>query len=56
LGWCTDAAIRILQIGCRESDVLVDGERLLDHEQGRKLVEAAAILDAYGQRLGRLRP
>jgi hypothetical protein len=49
--WCTDVAVRLVQIGCRDSDVLVDGERLLEHGDALVLVRAAAILDAYGQRL-----
>lgn len=53
--WCTDTAIRLLRIGCRETDVLIDGEHLLPPEHGRLLVEAAAALDLYGQRVKEVR-
>jgi len=49
--WCTETAIRLLQIGSRDFDTLVDGERLLPGGDAELLVRAAAALDAYGQRI-----
>jgi hypothetical protein len=53
--WCTDTAIRILQIGCRDHGALDSktSEPLLATGEAELLVKAAAALDAYGQRLAR---
>jgi hypothetical protein len=44
--WCTDVAVRLLQLGCREED-----RDLLPADVAERLVAIAAELDAYGQRL-----
>lgn len=47
--WCTDTAIRLLQIACREPG---RADAILDTDRAATLLEAAKLLDAYGQRLG----
>lgn len=50
--WCSDTAVRLLKISCGE---LCAYPQVLAPEHGRVLLEAAAILDAYGQALAELR-
>lgn len=50
--WCTDTAIRLLQIASRE---LGREPQLLGPEDAQTLLAAAVILDAYGQRIGQAR-
>jgi hypothetical protein len=45
--WCTDTAIRLVQMGAREP---LAEPRLLSHADALVLFKAAAILDSFGQR------
>jgi hypothetical protein len=53
--WCTDTAIRLLQIATRDLDALLDNEPLLRPGEAETLLKAAAALDSYGQRLAAAR-
>jgi hypothetical protein len=44
--WCTDTAVRLVKIGSRES---LRNPRLIEVEDARVLLKAAAILDVFGQ-------
>jgi hypothetical protein len=44
--WCTDTAIRLVKIGAREG---LREPRLIEPEDARVLLKAAAILDVFGQ-------
>ena len=54
--WCTETAIAMLRIAAREVNVATvnpDGETvvLLGLAEAKQLIDAARILDAYGQRV-----
>jgi hypothetical protein len=50
--WCTETAVRLLRIACGETGA---SPRLLSGDECQLLLQAAATLDAYGQRIAAAR-